>query len=372
MTNTIGKIIKLPCLLACLLLIISCAANEKKLDVTSPLATPEYYVQVGQRLIAQGDLTGARSSFSQALDIDGEYYPALFGTAKVWWLEKAYDDAEKALQLAKKYATGDADKLDIAALEIRLVTAKAENDWLKQAQRIYSRAGSLKQADSHSGLQLAMGLAWVQEGAFNKAQPLLSSVISIGGEDVAEADEEWQRIQMIQRAQPASPVARELAYRENLNKGEFAALVIQELNLPQLLRQDIGEPAVGEQSAQGLADYDNNAFKADIVAAHRLGLRSLRVVDGRFSPQEPVDRLDLAMLVEDVLYLKNGVSRTLHLGSESPFIDLGSSHTGFNAMMTAVTRGYIDGTDDGKVHPTKAVSGAEVLLVIRRLKDNLN
>ena len=97
-----------------------------------------------------------------------------------------------------------------------------------------------------------------------------------------------------------------------------------------------------------------------------------KIKNGAFNPNQSMTRVDLALLIEDVLHAKYGVSRTRFIGTDSPFGDLKSSHTGFNAMMTAVTRGLMQGNQDGNIMPDELVSGAEAILVLHNLDNILN
>ena len=129
--------------------------------------------------------------------------------------------------------------------------------------------------------------------------------------------------------------------------------------------------SVGETSDQGLTDYTGSVFAEDIIASHRLNLRSFRIRNGAFNPDRQLTRSELALLVEDLLHFKFNISRTSFIGTESPFSDLSSSATGFNAVMSAVTRGLMKGREDGTIGPTDLVSGAEAVLVLHNLNQML-
>ena len=114
-----------------------------------------------------------------------------------------------------------------------------------------------------------------------------------------------------------------------------------------------------------------SVFAEDIIASHRLNLRSFRIRNGAFNPDRQLTRSELALLVEDLLHFKFNISRTSFIGTESPFSDLSSSATGFNAVMSAVTRGLMKGREDGTIGPTDLVSGAEAVLVLHNLNQML-
>jgi len=65
--------------------------------------------------------------------------------------------------------------------------------------------------------------------------------------------------------------------------------------------------------------------------------------------------------------------RTKFIGQASPFADVRNDLPYFNAVMTVTTRNVMEAKDKvrGLFAPTEVISGAEALLVIRLLKDEL-
>ena len=130
-------------------------------------------------------------------------------------------------------------------------------------------------------------------------------------------------------------------------------------------------------SDQGLRDYADSSFKKEILLVHTLGIRSFRIQNGAFRPNENFSRQDLALLAEDILDLTTGINKTLYIGISSPYSDLSADDTAFNAFLNAITRGVIQGEIHGKITPKASVSGAEALLALLHLKqlvmtNNLN
>ena len=162
------------------------------------------------------------------------------------------------------------------------------------------------------------------------------------------------------------------AYEPSITRAEVAQLLITDLGVANKIEADMASTAVGEQSDQGLTDYNDSNYRSAILGVHRLGLRSFKIKNGAFNPDQSITRVDLALLIEDVLHAEYDISRTRFIGTESPFSDLASSHTGFNAMMTAVTRGLMHGNKDGNILPDELVSGAETILVLHELDNILN
>jgi hypothetical protein len=95
----------------------------------------------------------------------------------------------------------------------------------------------------------------------------------------------------------------------------------------------------------------------------------------KFNPNSSVTRAEFAIMVEDILVKvtnEQGV-RTKFIGQTSPFADVRNDLPYFNAVMTVTTRNLLEAKDKmrGLYAPTEPVSGAEALLVIRLMKDEL-
>ena len=106
-----------------------------------------------------------------------------------------------------------------------------------------------------------------------------------------------------------------------------------------------------------------------------LGVKGLeRMPDGTFRPNAALTRAEAAMIWEDVIVRATGdkTLATRYVGGASPFADLGSDHPAFNAAVLATTRGIMEaGTRSGSFDPLGPVSGADALLSIKRLRDEL-
>jgi hypothetical protein len=62
---------------------------------------------------------------------------------------------------------------------------------------------------------------------------------------------------------------------------------------------------------------------------------------------------------------------TKFIGAVSPFPDVRSDHYAFNSIMVCTTRGLMEAKLDGYFGLEESLSGADALLVIRRMKDEL-
>ncbi len=94
-----------------------------------------------------------------------------------------------------------------------------------------------------------------------------------------------------------------------------------------------------------------------------------------FRPEEQVDRASYAMMIEDILIriTGDGALATRYVGSRSPFPDLRADHPYFNAVMVVTSRGIMEAGDTatGAFAPHQPVGGADALLAIRRIREEL-
>lgn len=326
----------------------------------------------GRQALARADYTGAVASFSEAIEADRRAVDAYVGISRAYWHQGLAMEGDKSVKKGLRYARKTSHVLQLYALGIQLGTLLDEPKGIKKSRSYYNRAKRVKNSDKHAELHLAMALAWIKARRLDRAKPLLEKVLALDSELDQEADRAYQRLQLIERASAGGVTDNQLAYRSSVSRAEIASLLINEIQLAQILDRDVYTPSQGETSDQALTDYQDHAKREDILTVHRLGLRSLKIRNGKFSPDKSVTRLDLALIIEDILFLKEAISRTRFIGNPSPFSDLKTSSTGFNAMMTAVTRGLIEARDNGQIQPAAEVSGAETVLVLRRFKKMLN
>ncbi len=108
----------------------------------------------------------------------------------------------------------------------------------------------------------------------------------------------------------------------------------------------------------------------------RLNVRGMELLpDQRLAPDAILSRASYAMVFEDILstIAHDPVLSVRHLGTPSPFADVPDDAPYFNAVMVCCGRGLLAATDirSGKFDPAGPVPGVDVLLMIRKLKEEL-
>ena len=273
--------------------------------------------------------------------------------------------ASKTQKRALRYARVLTEKLALRTQGIR-IWGLSKND--KKALGEYKRGLRVKGSDQYPALHLAMARVYNANRQFEPAKAMLRLSLAADAMDNEAAESLLLQIQQVERAVAITNSA--FAYDAQINREAVARLLNQELSVATYL--DLPKAvSVGETSDQGLTDYEASTYAEDILSTHRLNLRSFRITNGAFLPQKAMTRGELALLVEDILYVKFGISRTAFIGTASPFADLSSNNTSFNAIMSAVTRGLMQGRENGSIGPSELVSGAEAILVLHNLNQIL-
>jgi tetratricopeptide (TPR) repeat protein len=269
---------------------------------------------------------------------------------------------------------------------IRLYSMQRAGDWLKEAEDEFE-AGKKKDAASPE-LYFHMGKAYKVAFEFDKAAAAFKKVLDLNKDFVGEASQEWALVQKIQRAAPGTKIGKQIALIDKITRADVAALFIEELNLEKLYKAGkTREYDASFKPPEGTAlaadtitktppamDIVNHPLKADIDAAINLGIRGLEPFpDHTFAPGMVISKANYAMMVEDILIKVSGDEKlaTKFIGAVSPFPDVRSDHYAFNSIMVCTTRGLMEAKLDGYFGLEESLSGADALLVIRRMKDEL-
>ena len=264
---------------------------------------------------------------------------------------------------------------------------KVDDEWLKTVRSYYRDAVDIDEERPEP--YYYMGLAYKASYEFRSAAKEFTQVLAIDKDLVAEADQEYKIIQRIERAMPGTKVGKKIALLEEIDRADVAALFIEELQVDDLFRRrtpktfdtSFKSPEKNFQSGQYVktppaTDIEDHVLKADIDAVIEWGIKGLQPFpDHTYRPYQPITRAEFAMMIEDILIkiTRNEKLATQFIGSPSPFPDLRSDLPYFNAVMVCTTRGIMDTADagTGEFRPMGPVSGADALLSIRTLKNQL-
>ena len=369
--------------LAAIFFLQGCAPKVRPPE--SLLDTPEHHVQSGMKLLKLGRYDNAMREFELAKELDPEFSRAYVGSGLVFGhrgdFKQGIQDMKKAVDLGKtKEEKVDAD---VGLIRLYLLGKEsAHKKWLKKAKGAYEDA--IDELPESSAAHYYMGEAYKEALEFEKASQLFKKVLDINETYVVEANDAWKLIQRIQRAAPGTMIGRKIALVDQISRADIAALFIQELKIDEIFakkkdfdtrfkspeKEFVTERLVKAPAALDIADH---VLRADVEAVIERGIRGLEPgPDHKFEPDQKIARAEYAIMIEDILIKATGDEKlaTKFIGSPSPFPDLRNDLSYYNAVMVCTTRGIMETKDltTGEFDPMGSISGADALLIIRKLQ----
>ncbi|MEL0329634.1 MAG: S-layer homology domain-containing protein, partial [Deltaproteobacteria bacterium] len=185
---------------------------------------------------------------------------------------------------------------------------------------------------------------------------------------------------------------RELAMIEQITRADMAALLMQELRLADLYSRNATEqreelnyesptkdflpPGESKLERPLASDISEHPLREDIETVLKLQVRGLESnPQFLFFPNKEITRAEYALMLEDVLIqvTQDSAQSTRFVGDTSPFVDVRPDAYYYNAARTLVSRNIMQLQDKvrGEFGPDRAVAGADALLSLRLLKDEL-
>lgn len=392
-------------LIVAVILLSSCAGPEVATRCTEPQDTPAYHFLQAMEKLDAGELTEARAQLDRSIYCDDAYSPAYSGLALLSAMQAAQQtdmdrrqaDTKKALTAldqAEKSDKTPSDRFLIHATAIRVVSMLREDGWLEQAEQHLSLSQELRLNDQQllyyqvrEAAPYFMGLSYFSVQDYVRAREMFRLVINGRPESrwQEKADATWKKADKIFRAMAGSTVGdmgRKIAPKDQVTRGELAALLATELKIDQLFAGQTALKAKAEQPNAPFtpADVLNYPFKEEVLMLMKWNVRGLNPLLDQgtraqlFKPQLAVKRKELAVILEDVLIKITGDEKLAvqFLGQEkSPFPDINPDSPWYNAAMNVATRGLMETELSGEFRPDAPVDGAEAILAVRALKQRL-
>jgi Tfp pilus assembly protein PilF len=363
-----------------------CAPTLRKAG--GDMDTPQVHYKEGMKYFNDGTLEKAAEEFDLSASLDAKYAPAYAGRALVAALLK--NDLKKAEKLADKALA--LDKKCIAAYHAKAVVifcknkGKPASEWLPDVEKQYTRA--LKIDPQSAEVFYRRGSVYKYAYCFDKAAADFKTVLDLNKEWTKEADEQWQIVQMIERAAPGTDVGKKISLVEKISRADIAALFVSELNVDKLLQKKAFKPYdTGFKSPSDPRELKTSVttrigavidmkghwaenFVNDVLALQMRGLDAYP--DHTFKPGQLITRSEYAFMLEDILIaiLGDPGLATKYVGSSpSRFPDVNASSPYYNAICNMVDKGIMKSEMSGEFGIENPVSGAQALLVIRLLKE---
>lgn len=393
-----------------LLALASCSKDVEPRTARGTLDTPSYHVMRGKDLLDQQRPEAAAKQFDLALELQSDYPPALAGKALTRALDSqrsgqsadqvdaALEESAELLDQALSKASTPEEKVNVRLLALRTVTITAEGeDWIEDAQNHFEVA--LELYEEHPELRGSPAEPWyylghAQEKAlqFEEAQASFRKVLDLNRGFTREANLALEQLDKVVRAQPGTRHGQEIALTKQITRADMAALLMQELRLADLYQRNASDqrqqlsyesptkefvpPGESVKERPLATDISDHPLQEDIATILRLGVRGLEAnPQYLFFPDKQISRAEYALMLEDVLIqvTQDQNQSTRFVGDTSPFVDVRPDAYYYNAARTLVSRNIMQLQDKvrGEFGPDRAVAGADALLGLRLLKDEL-
>ena len=363
------------------------SCGPKNIASQSSLDTPELHVRQGMRLLERGDLTGAEGELNHALRLDGRYVDAICGIALLraqqGRMAEAVEESDRALKM------GD-NRWKVHSTRARVLSQAQPKDWYEDALEGFTKARELAGSNLAAKEEILYydGLVRMERYRFSEALESLAKVVDMRGDFGGPADAAMNKVQKILRARPGSDASSRVALQPRIDRGDLAVLLVDELKLPEILEKHrrqapdtrfsapadpLTPAAAGANGVVEPADIQNHWARTWINDLLTHGGMQL-FPGGQFLPESEVTRAEFADLIVNLLADVNndpGLT-TRFFGETSKFPDMNSSHPSYNAAAVVTTRGIIPADlVTGNFDPLKTIEGADALLIIRQLQNEL-
>ena len=196
-----------------------------------------------------------------------------------------------------------------------------------------------------------------------------------------DLDARVAQIRAVHSYAPRSDLGKQLGLMPQVNRGEVAALLIQELRVDRLRAlqgSPTWRPTLEESGiAPVVKDIAENPCCVDIEHILALGIRGLEPFpDQTFRPNDPVSRAEFVVILEDVLTraTRDQTLPTQLLGKSSPFSDVKEGVWYQSAADLARNLGLFAPAagETPKFKPLDPITGLEALEAFRLIKKRLD
>lgn len=395
------------CLLVLLVLfslLAGCATPPAR--CTSPEDNPRHHYLRAMEALEAGKIELALEKFDRTLYCEDQFSAAYSGRAIALALKsRSQSDARfgaidvervlENLEKGRKQAETDNDRFENRVAVIRVNTVLKSDKWLAESEDAYREAMGLKVdeklLDYYQGQEAApyfMGLAYLEAYEFRKAEDKFRETLAVRKEGKwnEPADRAWKKTAKIVRAMggiTVGDVGRKIAVKESVSRGDFAALLIDEMKLDKLFagRIPVSSQINRMQAEFTPTDIAAHHFRDEILTILKWKVRGLEPkFDDQskaylFKPADAVQRGEMAFILEDVLIKLTGDEKlaTAFFGQErSPFPDVKPTSPFYNAVLNMTTRNIMEGELSGEFRINEAVDGAEAILAVRMMKQRIN
>ncbi len=339
------------------------------------LDTAEHHTYTGIVLIEQEKYDDAEREFERAVQLNDKSALGYAGLALIRAGRGQTEEAFRLAEQAEQCARNERERLFIHVARIRLYTlSRRPANWVELTQQEFE--GAIAVDPRSAPAYYFMGLARMRNHEFGKAARHFIKVLDLNDGYIEQADRQWKRVMTISAAEPASFRVEEAALADTLTRGRLALLLMEELRVDELyhgLGLCNGSPAPEKKSP---SDIEVHPCRREIEKIAALRLQGLEPYpDGNFYPDDVVSRLNLAIVLYNILVKVTGDEQLAdrYVTPPSETGEEGKEHSLHEAARVIIARDIMDPElfTSTELAPYEPISGDRALMAIHNFREAL-
>ena len=342
------------------------------------------WVKAGNELLATEQVEQAFPYYHSALQRDQDFTEARVGLTEAFLKTGDISRALSEVRQAMIRAGSREERIGVARVTIKILAqASIRGELPAYGFDVAEREWALLQMGGAEDQESLLRLAGLFERGLHLSRSLeaferAGTQGSLPGKDL---EGKVARIRAVHSHVPRSEMGKRLGLMAQVNRGEVAALLIQELRVDRLRPlqgSPTWPPTVEESKATSVVkDITENPHRADIERVLALGIRGLeRFPDHTFRPTDPVCRAEFVVIIEDVLSraTRDQTLPTRLMGKSPQFGDVRAGAWYQSAADLARDLGLFAPApgEDGSFRPLDPITGLETLQAFRLLRKRLD
>jgi len=169
--------------------------------------------------------------------------------------------------------------------------------------------------------------------------------------------------------------AKKIILKDKVKRVDAAVLLVEELHLSKLLKGFFAPPAKDIILPDDIKNHPNSTELKILYKYHIRGLNNIiKNNKSGFYPNLPITRAEFALILEDIIskVKKEKAFKRKYFGNKSPFVDVKNNSFYFNAIMNAVSYGFLKPNKYSQFRPNDPLSGIELIEAIIKVKEELS
>jgi len=353
------------------LLFFGCARKPAPEKSMNEADSAEQHTVTGMLLLEQSDTKLATSQCKRALALEPNNSSA-YGCLAIIQGNKDF------LQQAKSSVKNDLELFRYNMAAIRVLD-------MQKAEESYAKIKTLKKLQlpyykDSAAADYFLALRYFRENKFEHARKYSAKVFEIENAKFTVLSKDlWEKTDNVIRTFKLTDftiTAKKLVLKEKIKRVDVAVVLEDELHLARLMKGAfrLGSKTYARNVSEDILNHPN---LPQIAVFYKYGLRGLepKIIASKelFLPNAFITRAEFSLLLEDILSKAIGDTKmkTKYFGNKSLFVDVKNNDYDFNAINTAVARGFLQADRNAAFRPYEYLSGLELLKAIAVIKEEI-